>query len=70
MFDFYERDLRDYIEIFRKNSTEVPLDRVKIIMRQILLGIETCHSRRIIHRDLKPANILVDENGILINNNR
>jgi serine/threonine protein kinase len=37
---------------------------IKIFLKQILSGLNICHSNRIIHRDIKPQNILIgiDEN--------
>lgn len=34
-------------------------------MKQILCGLQHCHSRGILHRDIKGANILVDSKGNL-----
>mmetsp|Transcript_17591 Transcript_17591/g.19799 ORF Transcript_17591/g.19799 Transcript_17591/m.19799 type:complete len:134 (+) Transcript_17591:313-714(+) len=34
-----------------------------IIIEQILLAINYCHSKSIVHRDLKPENILIDSSN-------
>lgn len=39
--------------------------QIKCYMRQLLKGIEHCHSKGILHRDIKTSNILVDNNGRL-----
>lgn len=35
---------------------------IKILLTQLLLGVEFMHSRKVTHRDLKPVNLLVSEN--------
>ena len=35
----------------------------RFIFRQIVAGVEYCHSVLVAHRDLKPENILLDAKG-------
>lgn len=57
-FDLIKMDLRQYMKRFP--TRRMPMASVKSVVRQILLGLEHCHSKHIVHRDLKPSNILVD----------
>jgi serine/threonine protein kinase len=46
------------MECIRKNIkfTEV---EVRVIMAQLLLGLDFCHKKLVVHRDIKPDNILI-----------
>lgn len=39
--------------------------QVKCYMKQLLRGLDHCHSCGVLHRDIKGSNLLIDNNGIL-----
>ncbi|CAH1773799.1 unnamed protein product [Owenia fusiformis] len=61
VFEHVDQDLAYYLE--KCPSPGLGPDRVKDLMKQLLLGVEFLHSRRIVHRDLKPKNVLVTNQG-------
>ena len=44
----------------------LPVERARIYMAELILGLESLHGQGIIHRDIKPANILIDPTGHLL----
>jgi serine/threonine protein kinase len=55
IMEYVEMTCSDYI-----NNTELcKPEQIKIMLTQLLLGVEYMHGRGITHRDLKPANLLV-----------
>jgi serine/threonine protein kinase len=52
-------ELYTLIRHYRKNGTNVPLDIVKCILKQILRGLISLKSHDVLHNDLKVENILI-----------
>lgn len=58
VFEYVPRSLEAYMEDYRKNKKYIPIEKIKLITKQLLLGLEYCHAKNIVHRDLKPENVL------------
>jgi serine/threonine protein kinase len=50
----------DAKKIFKSNTC-FDYFKIKLIIFQILLGINYCQQSQVLHRDLKPENILITE---------
>jgi serine/threonine protein kinase len=56
-------NLESFIENYRKKKKHIPIDTIKLIAKQILMGLDYCHKKNIVHRDLKPENVLLTDEG-------
>jgi serine/threonine protein kinase len=52
-------DLLNYVRKRRKLKEDV----AKYVFRQVVDGLQYCHSKGIVHRDMKLDNLLLDESG-------
>ncbi|KAI9106924.1 hypothetical protein K1719_022452 [Acacia pycnantha] len=61
-FEYMEHDLAGLAAGQGVKFTE---PQVKCYMKQLLSGLEHCHSNGVLHRDIKGSNLLIDDEGIL-----
>ncbi|KAK9684519.1 hypothetical protein RND81_10G215300 [Saponaria officinalis] len=62
VFEYMDHDLSGLVSCPDIKFTD---SQVKCYMKQLLSGIEHCHSRGVMHRDIKGSNLLVNNEGIL-----
>ncbi|XP_078441199.1 putative serine/threonine-protein kinase At1g54610 [Wolffia australiana] len=62
VFEYMEHDLAGLL-CSPDFSFSLPL--IKGFMKQLLAGLDHCHSRGVMHRDVKGANLLVNNAGVL-----
>ncbi|KAI4343914.1 hypothetical protein L6164_011207 [Bauhinia variegata] len=62
VFEYMEHDITGLLSCPDIKFSEA---QMKCYMKQLLSGIEHCHSRGVMHRDIKGSNLLVNNEGIL-----
>ncbi|KAL2347089.1 hypothetical protein Fmac_001089 [Flemingia macrophylla] len=62
VFEYMEHDLAGLAAGQGVKFTE---PQVKCFMKQLLSGLEHCHSQGVLHRDIKGSNLLIDNEGVL-----
>ncbi|CAI9089393.1 OLC1v1023959C1 [Oldenlandia corymbosa var. corymbosa] len=62
VFEYMEHDLTGLASRPEIKFTE---PQVKCYMKQLLSGLDHCHSHGVLHRDIKGPNLLLDNNGVL-----
>ena len=63
LFELLPQSLEDYLNSMKENNSFIPIEDIRKIAKQLLLGINYIHKKNIVHRDLRPANILLSETG-------
>ncbi|CAK8536417.1 unnamed protein product [Lathyrus sativus] len=62
VFEYMEHDLTGLATAPGIKFSE---PQVKCYMKQLLNGLDHCHSRGVLHRDIKGSNLLIDNKGVL-----
>ena len=63
VFEFVTNNLENFIDVHHKKKKHIPIEQIRQITQQILLGLNYCHKKNIVHRDLKPENVLLTDDG-------
>ncbi|KAK4257217.1 hypothetical protein QN277_006833 [Acacia crassicarpa] len=62
VFEYMEHDITGLLSSPNIKFSE---SQIKCYMKQLLSGLDHCHSRGVMHRDIKGSNLLVNNEGIL-----
>ncbi|KAL3575192.1 hypothetical protein D5086_023293 [Populus alba] len=62
VFEYMEHDITGLLSCPDVRFSE---SQIKCYMRQLLSGLDHCHSKGVMHRDIKGSNLLVNNEGIL-----
>ncbi|KAJ0239565.1 Protein kinase superfamily protein [Hirschfeldia incana] len=62
IFEYMEHDL---LGLSSSLGVEFSEPQVKCYMRQLLRGLDHCHTNHVLHRDIKSSNLLINQHGVL-----
>ena len=65
LFEYLPQSLDKYIKSIKKKKSFIPIEHIRKLAKQFLLGLNYCHKKNIVHRDLKPENILITGKGVI-----
>jgi serine/threonine protein kinase len=59
VMEFCDCSLEDKLRAAEKQKRAIPMEEIKVFVKQIFKGLASMHEKGIAHRDLKPENILL-----------
>ncbi|KAL1334176.1 hypothetical protein HN51_063071 [Arachis hypogaea] len=62
VFEYMQHDITGLLS---RPEIKFNESQIKCYMKQLLSGLEHCHSKGVMHRDIKGSNLLVNDEGIL-----
>ncbi|CAA7060134.1 unnamed protein product [Microthlaspi erraticum] len=62
IFEYMEHDLLGLSSLLGDKFSE---SQVKCYMKQLLRGLDHCHTNHVLHRDIKSSNLLINSHGVL-----
>ncbi|KAJ6970283.1 protein IMPAIRED IN BABA-INDUCED STERILITY 1 [Populus alba] len=62
VFEYMEHDITGLLSCADVRFSEA---QIKCYMKQLISGLDHCHSKGVMHRDIKGSNLLVNNDGIL-----
>ena len=68
VFEYMKGTVLDYQREYKRyrGNNGLPVEQIKTIMKQLLVGLAFIHERGYLHRDLKPENLLYQDNSLKI----